>query len=204
MHLINLVALIASGLVITTDAAPSTSSSVIITHFDNLPPTSPVAVVAVPIGVQDGLLFGGFRVRSDGVSIARSVSPPNQAGSNNLNRQLQGNPNPNITTIYTGSKVKSYTAISTFVSCVITAQVQLGVPQSCDLEFQGTKTDGTTVTKTCSYNAGTVVQPRQPQLCEFGTSFTNLKTIIVRFQSSFTSTTTTTGLLDNFKHINNY
>ncbi|CAL8585134.1 hypothetical protein XPA_010714 [Xanthoria parietina] len=128
---------IIEGLTITTVAAPSASSPIITTNFDNLPQRDPVTDVLLPspIGIQNGLLFAGFRVRSDGVSIARSVSPPDQAASNNLNRQLQGNPNPSITTVYTDSKVKSFTAISTFVSCVVTAEVQVGVPQSCDLEF---------------------------------------------------------------------
>ncbi|KAI4223279.1 MAG: hypothetical protein L6R36_005544 [Xanthoria steineri] len=204
MYLINLVALLASGLSITTIAAPSASSPIITTNFDNLPQIDSVTGVLVPspVGVQDGLLFAGFRVRSDGVSIARSVSPPNQAASNNLNRQLQGNPNPSITAIYTGSKVKSFIAISTFVSCVVTAEVQVGVPQSCDLEFQGTKTDGTTVTKTCSYT-GSATAPRPPQLCEFEASSTDLTTLVLRFQSSFTTTTTTAAAIDNFKHINN-
>ena len=99
-----------------------------------------------------------------------------------------------ITSKYTGSKVSCFDLISTYLCYAVTTETSSGLPQSCIVQFSGTKTDGTTVSANCAY-AGTVAIPTLV-LCEFSL-LKSVQTLSVLPISSETLPTLTVVFIDN-------
>ncbi|KAI4222727.1 MAG: hypothetical protein L6R36_005931 [Xanthoria steineri] len=68
-------------------AAPATTSQAFVTKFDDLTPTKLSMIKPIP-GPQDGLFFGGFTYRSDGIPQIVAKSSPNLIGFSNLRKTL--------------------------------------------------------------------------------------------------------------------
>ena len=164
--------------------------------------SNPVAVSdadAVPVPT-DGLEFGGFLARNDGLSILRSHSPPNTISSSTLDKQLAGAPPPNITSEYAGSQVKSFKLTSLYLSCAVTSAVSLGEPQPCRLKFTGVNTKGVTVSQTCAYSE-TAINPALA-FCAFTDAFNDIVFVSVAVANSLTLPPTTVLYLDDVNHTN--
>ena len=160
--------------------------------------SSALAPVPVP---YDGLRFGGFNARNNGVKMIRANSDPNVAGNGPLRDILSGGAPPaNITTKYPGSRVKYYKAIKTFIGCAVISTVQ--APQPCQILFSGIDSKKAAISQTCSYS-GTVKNPAM-QECTFGPTFGDVVTLNVTVDESLTVPTTTVLLIDNFNHTNYY
>ncbi|KAL8848563.1 MAG: hypothetical protein Q9221_006396 [Calogaya cf. arnoldii] len=170
---------------------------------------------------NDGLLFGGFGYRSDGVRqlvdgtglpplMPVTSSSPNKIG-------FRGNTQPNITAQYPNSKVKSYRLTSTFIACVASSNTvadalppvggikppSVGVPEPCEMKFTAITTKGTTESQTCSFS-GTSLNPYYRPCFFDQTKFSDVVTVVVTLESSLTLPETTTRSLDDVAHTNNY
>ncbi|KAL8880085.1 MAG: hypothetical protein Q9198_002437 [Flavoplaca austrocitrina] len=206
--------LVWAALLNTALTAPAVSPPDFVTNFDKLTPTTLGSVKPIP-GPQDGLFFGGFTYRSDGVPQIFASSPPNLIGFNNLRKTLgQAAPISNITVRYPGSKVRSYRLISAFVGCGVSTPVTTvppvggvsapppTIPQPCQISFKGVNVFGKTVSQTCSYS-GTSLNPAL-QSCFFDpTAFANVVTVVVDIVDALTLSETTTVQLDDVAHSNN-
>lgn len=141
------------------------------------------------VGPYDGLAYPSFDARADGVSIVRSHSPNNTATHTILSQGTAM-----ITTNYTGSKIKYFDLYSTYLGCSVLSRVSVGVPQPCNILFNGTTTSGQSVSEICPY-AGTLTDPALVQ-CKF-TKLNSLKEVTVSVISSITLPDTTVEYLDN-------
>ncbi|CAL8580570.1 hypothetical protein XPA_010443 [Xanthoria parietina] len=195
-------------------AAPATTSQAFVTKFDDLTPTKLSMVKPIP-GPQDGLFFGGFTYRSDGIPQIVAKSPPNLIGFSNLRKTLGlAAPISNIRTKYPGSNVKSYRLTSAFIACSISGTSVVPpvggislppptIPQPCEIKFTATTAKGKVASQTCSYS-GTSLDPAL-QSCFFDqTKFADVVTVVVDLESALTLTETTTVQMDDVAHTNYY
>lgn len=138
-------------------------------------------------------------------------SAPNAIGSGSLSQTHSGAPPANITADYSGSNVKYYKAIKTFIGCATILTLPgstnpgaptVQAPQVCKLLFSGLNSKGAAISQTCSYS-GTVNNPAM-QECYFGPQFGEVVTLFVTVADSLTLPQTTVPLIDNFNHTNYY
>ncbi|KAI4094849.1 MAG: hypothetical protein LQ339_007412, partial [Xanthoria mediterranea] len=117
-------------------------------------------VKPVPRDPPDGLFFGGFTYRSEGIPQINAKSSPNLIGFSNLRKTLGlAAPVTNITAKYPVSNVKSYRLTSAFVACSVSSTSVVPpvggtsvppptVPQPCEIKFTATTSKGKMASQT--------------------------------------------------------
>ena len=141
--------------------------------------------------------------------VLRAHSPPNLAGRATLSYVAKGEPRPNITSKYTGSRVKYFELVSAYVGCgeAMTGALPIDnsdlpvvqVPQPCTILFSGVNSTGGVISQTCSFS-GT----RDMQQCFFGKNFTSAVAVNVEVKTAASLPLVTSFLLDDVVHINHY
>lgn len=193
-------------------------------QYDDIVSNPALAQLSPIPSPYNGLVFGSFNARNDGVSILRSVSSPvstdlsnrfistepatmlawnsdtdsqsikKTASSVPLNNMLAGHP-ANITSEYSGSPVTPFDLVSTYAGCAVTTRASVGVPQACTIQFKAIKTDGTTVSVLCTYT-GTVTDSKL-QFCDFKGQLNGITVVTIMPTDSATLPQTTVEFLDN-------
>ena len=113
-------------------------------NYDDISP-GPVAVLDVAPSPYLDLGTPGFFVVPPGLlSGVTAHSPPNVIGFNLVGGAVSGSP-ATLTTQYAGSKVKSLSLKTVWLSCTIINPAGIYVAQSCSVHAAGTKVGGGTV-----------------------------------------------------------
>ncbi|KAL8798833.1 MAG: hypothetical protein Q9200_007688, partial [Gallowayella weberi] len=183
--------------------------------FDDLPMTTFLSAAPIP-GPQDGLLFGGINYKSDFVTGIDATSPPNAIAFGELGRLVgTSSADKNITSKYTGSKVKSFRLTSIFLACCTTATGAVPpvaggtrpnivtIAEPCQVQFDGVTSKGAPKSALCSYS-GTLLDPDM-QKCFFDSEeFADLVTVHLSVADAFPVSNATSVLMDNVAHTNYY
>ncbi|KAL8673880.1 MAG: hypothetical protein Q9168_001700 [Polycauliona sp. 1 TL-2023] len=124
-----------------------------------------------------GLAFPGFNNfnTAQGVTAVRAQSPPNVAASVTVAQMLEGQPAMFTTA---GTPTNSFALKSLYNDCVVASQTGL-LAEGCTIQYTGTKTDGSQVSKSCTFDPKLLSLDNGLALCEFPSSFTKLKSVSV-------------------------
>ena len=163
--------------------------------YDDLPSNPALAQLNPVTVLYNGLQFGQFDARDDGVSQLRSISPNNTITSTIAQQLTSGFP-ANITSKFTGSKVAKFDLKSTYGGCAVLTAASAGLEQTCNLQFTGATAAGKTVSKVFPFT-GTALAPKPLAFFDFQGAFDGVTTVTVQVANSQTLPATTALFLDN-------
>ncbi|MDI1491472.1 MAG: hypothetical protein OHK93_002681 [Ramalina farinacea] len=163
--------------------------------YDDITP-GPVAVLDVAPSPYLDLGTPGFFVVPPGLlSGVTAHSPPNVIGFNLVGGAVSGSP-ATLTTQYAGSKAKSLTLKTVYLSCTIINPAGIYIAQSCSVHASGKKVSGGTVEQDLTFtvpggllglNPPVLSPPVGQQEQTFGAEWTGLESVTFSTAASGTN-----------------